>query len=1315
MTTRTLSLLLLLSTVHAEEDAVSRLLGASRAGDKARVEQILGEGVAVNAANADGTTALMAAAEEHRVEIVRLLLARDADPKAIDAHGDSVLMTAITSFDGFQWTAWFRARGEAREELETRRTRQHAVIRMLLEAGAAPDGDPLLSTLEGGRFDLADLLIRAGASLDRAFEGETIAGIAYREALRDEREELFSFLLKHRARPDRALVWRAMKKNRSDILLRFLRAGIELSGNYGPDYKSAPLIVHAAELGNAQLVDALIRSGADVNAKDNDGDTALVVAVRRSRNLRPITMPGAPEWAVASSTRDYERSSRNFIATAELLLAAGATTKDDPVIPEDLIAYLRKFLDVLSTREFRSFPSLACTEDGTPYPESVADHPHFEMVLVPLLAEVKTLLELTLRTRPLWSRGVCPKGVPRVDAEGDRAALRAGSMRLRFLKVDGRWRLVAGPPEWMDKAAEKRKEDKRTLEREFRALSAAGYHDAAVRAGRKYLQLEELKGFERFLATWALGNAQVSAGDYEGAEKSLQAALEMAREKFRWLPLESLTALACMRGDMPRARRLASELQAEMSYVIEEFDSDDRHRRTLMWARFAQAYGNVGAALSLAGRHAEARAVLEEAQRAVERAEGAAAPTALGISLQLATLYALSGQTESAISAYTDLSNRLESGSGASGAMGVQVQANLATLQQMRGNVDAARQHLERALKSGRGVYGSSPDYAMLLVQKGGVLMLQGESDAATASYREASDMLRDTASGVVPMAALGLASTALAGGDTAAAAAHLETAAQSTSRSFGADHRNMTLVHAMRAELLRRDAKIEEAIAELDTALDIVERERGQFRNDFDRRRYLAMVEGFYGAHAALCLEAGDPRRAFESVERHKAKSLMELLASKPFQPRQGGEDVAALEAIDDRVRRAAPRSMTSLDGATRSGAAIALPEEQIDAQRHAVVQRLRRLNPELAALVTVTWPKVEEIQRALDKDTRLVEFHALGAAPLPGAPAGQVIAIAIGPDHFRVVRLAIAPRELEELATAFARNVSDRRSPLATVDAQAGRLYDALFRPVEQDLEGAKTLVVVPYGKLHYVPFAALRAGESYLTDRCRLVHAPSAGIYSMLKARRAAPASGFLSLADPASYLKRLPGAETEVEEIRQYFEDSVVFAGEKATEQTLKSLEAPPAVFHYAGHGVFDAGAPELSHLALAPEGKDDGRLEAHEIHGLDFRGTRLVVLSACQGATGALGGGDEIVGLVRPFLATGARAVVASLWSVDDNATARWMAQFYESLAKDGVPPTDAVRLGQARVRRSSLYRHPYFWAAFPALRRAVIANTRRPP
>jgi CHAT domain-containing protein len=128
-------------------------------------------------------------------------------------------------------------------------------------------------------------------------------------------------------------------------------------------------------------------------------------------------------------------------------------------------------------------------------------------------------------------------------------------------------------------------------------------------------------------------------------------------------------------------------------------------------------------------------------------------------------------------------------------------------------------------------------------------------------------------------------------------------------------------------------------------------------------------------------------------------------------------------------------------------------------------------------------------------------------------------------------------------------------------------------------------------------------------------------------------------------------------------------------------------------------VFEPRAPELSHLALAPGGGDDGRLEVHEIHALDFTGTRLVVLSACQGATGELGGGDEIVGLVRPFLATGAAAVVASLWNVDDRATARWMGGFYESLAQ-GAPVAEAVRAGRAAVRRSSLYRHPYFWAAF---------------
>jgi CHAT domain-containing protein len=113
--------------------------------------------------------------------------------------------------------------------------------------------------------------------------------------------------------------------------------------------------------------------------------------------------------------------------------------------------------------------------------------------------------------------------------------------------------------------------------------------------------------------------------------------------------------------------------------------------------------------------------------------------------------------------------------------------------------------------------------------------------------------------------------------------------------------------------------------------------------------------------------------------------------------------------------------------------------------------------------------------------------------------------------------------------------------------------------------------------------------------------------------------------------------------------------------------------------------------------LAPDTRNDGNLEVHEIYGLDLARADLVVLSACQTQLGAQSAGDDVVGLNRAFIYAGAPTVVASLWTVDDEATGSFMTAFYKHL-RQGQGKAAALR--QAQLETRERYPHPYYWAAF---------------
>ncbi|MBM3784400.1 MAG: CHAT domain-containing protein, partial [Acidobacteria bacterium] len=160
-------------------------------------------------------------------------------------------------------------------------------------------------------------------------------------------------------------------------------------------------------------------------------------------------------------------------------------------------------------------------------------------------------------------------------------------------------------------------------------------------------------------------------------------------------------------------------------------------------------------------------------------------------------------------------------------------------------------------------------------------------------------------------------------------------------------------------------------------------------------------------------------------------------------------------------------------------------------------------------------------------------------------------------------------------------------------------------------------------------------------------------------------------------------------------------SRVYVGTAASEAVLKREALKDyEIVHFAAHGIPDGRAPRFSAVALAPGGGEDGLLQAHEIRHLRLR-ARVVVLSACQSASlGEQIDGEGVLGVSQAFLAAGARSVVASLWAVEDEITAKLMTAFHKNLASTGASPEAALRRARLEVLRNSATAHPFYWGAF---------------
>jgi len=185
-----------------------------------------------------------------------------------------------------------------------------------------------------------------------------------------------------------------------------------------------------------------------------------------------------------------------------------------------------------------------------------------------------------------------------------------------------------------------------------------------------------------------------------------------------------------------------------------------------------------------------------------------------------------------------------------------------------------------------------------------------------------------------------------------------------------------------------------------------------------------------------------------------------------------------------------------------------------------------------------------------------------------------------------------------------------------------------------------------------------------------------------------------------------LPRLQSTRREAEEIV-----AVTPAGQslealdfKANRATATSPDlANYRIVHFATHALLNSKHPELSGLVLSlvnERGRpQSGFLGLEDIYNLNLP-VELVVLSACETALGKGIEGEGMVGLTRGFMYAGASRVMASLWKIDDRATAEQMRYFYRAMVGQGMRPAAALRAAQLKMRQNPRWSSPYFWAAF---------------
>lgn len=440
----------------------------------------------------------------------------------------------------------------------------------------------------------------------------------------------------------------------------------------------------------------------------------------------------------------------------------------------------------------------------------------------------------------------------------------------------------------------------------------------------------------------------------------------------------------------------------------------------------------------------------------------------------------------------------------------------------------------------------------------------------------------------------------------------------------------------------------------------------------------------------------------------------------------------------------------------------AVAEEIDQLTAQRDEVRAQIKAASPHYAGLTQPSPLNLREIQRQVLDDKSLLLEYALGddRSYLWLVTPTDIKSFEL-PGRARVEGEA---RRLYELLTAnqplpgetFEQHRARASEAAAQLPASTARLSELVLGPVSTML-GRERLLVVADGALQYIPFQALvlpesADGQSPLISTHEIINEPSASTLALqmseTASRKQAPKSVAV-LADPVfeaddprvapahsgnedaapaarqldvnaarsafrdigpagtgGQIPRLLASRAEAEAIMAVIPSGTGLKalGFEANRATAMSEELKQyRIVHFATHGILNNDHPELSGIVLSlfdREGRpQDGFLRLDDIYNLELPAD-VVVLSACNTGLGEDVRGEGLVGLTRGFMHAGASSVVASMWKVDDDATAELMEHFYHFLLKEKLSPAAALRQSQLAMSRQKQWHEPYYWAAF---------------
>lgn len=616
---------------------------------------------------------------------------------------------------------------------------------------------------------------------------------------------------------------------------------------------------------------------------------------------------------------------------------------------------------------------------------------------------------------------------------------------------------------------------------------------------------------------------------------------------------------------------------------------------------------------------------------------------------------------------------------------------NLGLAAYARGNVQdaplSALDYLTRALAIKERLTPDSLDVATTLSGLGNVAWSRNDFEKAHDNYTRALTIFERQSPDSLNVAHTlnNLGAVALLRNDLPGAHDHLSRALKIYERSVP-DSLYFAISLSNLGYLALKESRLSNAWCLFSRSVDIVESQRGHVASPESRSLLVAQHTGRYTGLLRTDLALDDLPAAFYTVERSRARSLVELLAKRQM-------DFQANISADTTLQEPQPLNL-------------------------------------------------KDVQKNLDSGTLLLSYYVDDKETYLFAVTRKTEGSSLSNEGLRMFRLKVTEQELREKVNKF-REIMTGQS-LGSLTKEGQTLYNLLVHPAQELVDRAQRVVICPDGPLHVLPFAALVSDVQprvrYFIEDKPLHTIISATVDNQVRQRaetrkkKRLPsymptlvafgdpiyAKEQLQKKMPAKSVKLtengglipLPHTRKEVEAIaRLYRPHARTYLGKEATEATAIREMSRADYLHFACHGFLNERLPRHSALVLTqpeilgmkPKENEGGYLPVWKIFKQVIHAD-LVVLSACDTGLGQEVAGEGLKGLTRAFLYAGADSIVVSLWTVpDEPSTIALIERFYRELMKNGKSKDVALQEAMVAMyhdRQHRQWNDPKYWASF---------------